>query len=94
MQRRTRLNTLYCRLIGLLFFSISVSLLLLVLITNKSGKSYQNTNNADRIVLFVRSSHNCQIRLNYLLQSWIIPKQSNLYFNYRSFNKFNDIKLF
>jgi fringe protein len=85
MQRRIRYHTFYFRLIVSLILSISTSLILL-LITNERQHSIFNINEefniADRIILFVRTSHNCQSRLIYLLQSWISTdplKQTNLY---------------
>jgi fringe protein len=82
MQRRMRRYSLYCWLITSLVFSISVSLLLILMSSGSENFSFgfnRPTNIANRIVLFVRTSQNCQSRLNYLLQSWIQTKQSNLY---------------
>ncbi|CAF3694653.1 unnamed protein product [Rotaria sordida] len=85
MQRYTRRYTLYFRLVIFLFLSINFCLLLFFT-TNQNRNSHfsfnKTTNIANRIVLFVRTSHNCQSRLNYLLQSWIsrnVLKKSNLY---------------
>jgi len=85
MQRRIRCYTLYFRLTVSFILSISASVIL-ILITNERQHSYltinERLNIADRIVLFVRTSHNCQSRLNYLLQSWIstnLSEQTNLY---------------
>jgi fringe protein len=85
MQHRIRYSSLYSRLLISLILSISVSLSL-ILITNERPNFYftynKSTTIADRIVLFVRSSNNCQSRLTYLLQSWISTnqfEQTNLY---------------
>ena len=85
MNRRARYFTFYFRLFVSLILSISTSLILL-LITNERQHSHVNINDksniSDRIVLLVRTSHNCQSRLNYLLQSWIstnLSEQKNLY---------------
>ncbi|CAF4072560.1 unnamed protein product [Rotaria sp. Silwood2] len=85
MQHCTRRYTLYFCLVLTLFLSINFFLLLAF--TKPQDRnlhiSLSNTTNiTDRIVLFVRTSHNCQSRLNYLLKSWISPnvlQQSNLY---------------
>jgi fringe protein len=85
MQRHIRHYRLFSRLIISFILSISVSLLL-ILTTNDRRNSYltsdKTSNIADRIVLFVRTSNNCESRLNYLLQSWISTnrfEQRNLY---------------
>lgn len=85
MQRRTRHHSLYSRLIVSLIFSISASLLL-ILITSVRRDIYFSSNKhpgiSDRIALFIRTSHNCQSRLTYLLQSWVptvLLEQNNLY---------------
>jgi len=85
MQRRKRHYLICFRLIICLILSISASLLL-ILIKNERKAFYspfdKTTNITDRIVLFVRTSNNCESRLNYLLQSWISTnpfEQTNLY---------------
>ncbi|CAM4859918.1 unnamed protein product [Rotaria socialis] len=85
MQHCTRHRTLYFRLLISLFLSTNAYLFLFP-ITNEYRPfhlSFKKTNSvADRIVLLVRTSHNCESRLNYLLQSWIstdVLEQSNLY---------------
>jgi fringe protein len=85
MQRRTRHYALYFRLIISLILSISVSFSLILITTERQNLYFtfdKKTNIADRVVLFVRTSNNCQLRLNYLLESWIstnIFEQKNLY---------------
>ena len=64
MQRRTCRRILYFRLTVTLISSISASLILLF-ITHGRRNLDQTSNIADRTVIFVRTSHNCQSRLSY-----------------------------
>lgn len=100
MQRRNRRHTLCFYLTITLILSISASLILIIT-TNKSRNfplNFDKTSEfADRIVLFVRTSHNCQSRLKYLLQSWIpsnIFEQNNLYLITDYVSKENELNLF
>ncbi|CAF1623200.1 unnamed protein product [Rotaria sp. Silwood1] len=85
MQYCTRHYPLYFCIVLTLF--LSTNLYFTFLFTKNQHKNFHfsindTTNIADRIVLFVRTSQNCQSRLNYLLQSWIstdVLEQSNLY---------------
>ena len=101
MHRRNRRHTLCFYLAITLILSISASLILIIT-TNKGRNFPLNTDRtstiADRTVLFVRTSHNCQSRLKYLLQSWIptnLFEQNNLYLitDYVSKNP-SDLNLF
>ena len=85
MVRRIRHCTLHVRLAFALLLSVCVSLALIV-VTNDQRNFYfhfdETSDISDRIVLFVRTSQNCQSRLKYLLQSWIptgYDKQKNFY---------------
>lgn len=78
-------RTLYFRLLLLLYLSMN-GYLLLFLIAKRHGTInlpfYKTNEMTNRVVLFVRTSHNCQSRLKYLLQSWIpttMHEQSNFY---------------
>ena len=79
MQRRNRHHKVSFYLAIVLLISICVSLIL-VITPKKAGKFPlhfdQTPHISDRTVIFVRTSHNCQSRLTYLLQSWI---SSNLF---------------
>jgi hypothetical protein len=85
MQRCTRRSMLHIRLIISIFLSICVTIVLIFITNKRQNLSFsvdEPTTIANRIVLFVRTSHNCQSRLTYLLQSWISTspsEQSNLY---------------
>lgn len=85
MQRRIRHQKLSFYLAIVLLVSICVSLILVI--TPKNVGKFplhfdQTPHISDRTVIFVRTSHNCQSRLTYLLQSWIssnLFEQKNLY---------------
>jgi fringe protein len=85
MQRSALRSTLYFRLVMSLVLSVSVSLLLISCTRQHSHTSLfvsEPTDIANRILLVVRTSHNCQSRLQYLLRSWIPTDRSaqgNLY---------------
>ncbi|UJR29006.1 hypothetical protein I4U23_010224 [Adineta vaga] len=85
MQRSFYLSKLYIRLIISLFLSISASFLFISITNYRSHSSRfidRSREIADRILLIIRTSENCQSRLKYLLQSWIstdYSKQSNIY---------------
>ena len=77
MVSRLRHKKFCASLLAVTLLSLNAYVLLAVVV-NQRGQS----NIADQVVLFVRTSHNCLSRLNYLLQSWIstsILEQTNFY---------------
>ena len=81
MFRYANRYALHRRLVVVFFISICISLLL----TTQTSQQNPSLSKSiiDQTIILIRTSHNCQSRLNYLQQSWIptdYSQQSNIYF--------------
>ncbi|CAF0843997.1 unnamed protein product [Rotaria sordida] len=94
MFRRWNRFILRCRLIVILLISISMFFILTTLITEQ--KKLFTSTIVDRTIILIRTSYHCQLRLNYLLQSWIpsnLFQQSNIYLLTDNISKYTNKKI-
>ncbi|CAF3382988.1 unnamed protein product [Rotaria sp. Silwood2] len=81
-------------LITTLLISISFSFIVIMSITQR--KNYFASTIVDRTIIVIRTSYHCQLRLDYLLQSWIpsnLSQQSNIYLLTENISKYSNKKV-
>lgn len=91
MFRRRNRYTLCLRYLTVVLISISVLFIAARPIARRKNLFEWNT--IDRIIILIRTSHNCQSRLDYLLKSWIpsdFSRQTNIYLLTDNISKYSN----